>query len=297
LFVTGIVLSWLLLRFEQPARQVTMIGPNTGRARFTTPPQRIICLAPNITESVFALGAGDRVVGISDYCRYPVQALSKPRVGGIVAPNLERVLSLEPDLILAQEPNAKVSEFCRQRNIPFLALQMHDLDRIARGLTDLGRILGREQAALKLTAFLDAELEKLRLNQPTRRPRVLICVGRTPGSLTGIYSVGKNDFLAQLLDIAGGNNIFADTERLYPLISKEAVVKRQPEIIIDTFPGVDMNASRKEQLIRDWQALPNLPAVANHRVYILTDDYLQTPGPRLHLVARRFAELCGTVKQ
>jgi iron complex transport system substrate-binding protein len=169
---------------------------------------------------------------------------------------------------------------------------MHDLTSIRDGIIQLGHLLNRQAAADELVLYIDATLDAVTPPPGMTPPRTLVCIGRTPGSLQGIYSLGQHDFLAQLLTKAGGQNLFDDVERRYPMVSKEAILSRQPEIIIDTFPGVALTASQRQRVKDDWQAFPTLPAVRNNRVFVLTDEYLHIPGPRVAQTARKLAEIC-----
>jgi len=287
LFAVGCLAAVGLQRLDGWRRTWTA-GDAAGR-----PARRVICLAPNITETCFALGAGEQVAGVTVFCNYPEAVGGKPRVGSLLSPNFEIMLKLRPDLVLCQEPNEQVKAFCERHKIAFRVLKMHDLDSIKAGIRTVGNLLHRADEAARMVHEIDLALTALAADTRTRtRPRTLLCIGRTPGSLQGIYSVGPHDYLGELLSIAGGDNIFADVERPYPLVSKEAIVARQPQIIIDTFPGVALDERRRRQVKDDWRGLPNLPAVVDGNVFILTEDYLHIPGPRVVRTAQKLAEIC-----
>jgi len=251
---------------------------------------RIICMAPNVTECVFALGCGERVVGVTDFCSYPPEARTKARVGGLVNPNLERIVALGPDLVIVQGRHEKVAEFCRQRQTPLFRVEMNDLASIYSGLMALGARLGCRSRAERLCAEIRQTLESIDGHVAGKpRPRVFLCLGRRPGSLTGLYTTGAKGFLSEILDLAGRENIFADAVTGYPQVSKEALLKRAPDVIIETYPGQELSDAGRRRLMADWQSMPTLPAVRNGRVYLLTEDYLLVPGPRVVLCARRLA--------
>jgi len=255
--------------------------------------RRIVCLAPNVTETVFALGAGDRVVGVTDFCEYPPAAREKTRVGGPVHPSIERITVLRPDLLLAQLPNARVMSYCREHQVPFIALEMRTIAGVRAGILRLGDALECRQTARDLVESIDRDLDAVRSTVQNRpRPRVLITIGRRAGDLSGVYTIGPGSFLDELLAIAGGDNIFDDARRPYPEAGKEAIQRRAPEIIIETLPGMRLTARLQDALIRDWQALSGVPAVRTKRVFFVSDPAVQIPGPRLVRTAERLARIC-----
>ncbi len=285
----GVTFAFLSLRLESRLSH----RRSSGRKRVLGPPRRIVCLAPNITETVFALGAGDRVVGVTDFCDYPPAARERTRIGGPVNPSIERITALRPDLVLAQMPNARVAAYCREQGVRFEALRMETVESVLGGIRRLGDLLGRREAARAVAARLEGELAAVRRAVGRRpRPRVLITLSRRAGSLSGLYTVGPGSFLDQLLEIAGGENIFADAGRPYPEAGKEAVQRRAPEIIIETLPGMRLTPQLRQALLRDWRMLSSLPAVKEGRIFFVTDPAVQIPGPRVADTARRLARIC-----
>ena len=278
----GVILSFLLYPLKGHYRQ-----GEGGKI-----PSRVVCMAPNITEIVFALGEGKRVVGVTDFCAYPPAAGKKTRVGGYINPNFERLIVLAPDLVIIQGRHEKLANFCRGGNIPFINMEMNDIESILGGIEKLGKILGCPEKSASLMEKIEKELAAIKnrvADLPC--PRVFLCLGRNPGSLAGLFTTGKNGFLSELLVIAGGENIFSDVLTSYPQASMEALIRRAPEVIIETCPGKDLPKSKKALLLKDWQSLPTLPAVKKHQIYLLTDDFLQVPGPRIYLAAKKIASV------
>jgi iron complex transport system substrate-binding protein len=253
-------------------------------------------MAPNVTETVFALGAGERVIAVTNFCTYPPEARRKPRVGGYFNPNLERIVALEPDLVLMQTPIEKVVALCRERGVEWLAVGMSDLASVCRGIELLGDRLGLRDEARRLRSELESGLDNTSgraagfgMGRP--RVRVFLCTGRAPGTLSGLGTIGPGGFLAEIIEIAGGENVFADAVTQYPQVSKEALMKRAPEVIVEARPGSRLDEAGLEKLRREWSALSSVPAVRDGRVHVLTDDFLLVPGPRLVRTARLLAEL------
>ena len=255
--------------------------------------KRIVCMSPAVTECVFALGCGDRVVGVSSFSTYPPEAREKKNVGGFIDLSFETLIALKPDLVITQGHAENLAELCQRAGIRLRQLEVTTVEVILSDLQALGDELGAGERAEQLCREIRGELDEAAgqvANQ--QRRRVFFCIGRAPGTLSGMYTIGASSlFLRELLGIAGGENIFADVERGYPQVSKEALVKRQPEVIIEVHPGEELSVEQEEALRRDWQGLAMLPAVENNRVYLPTDDHLLIPGPRIGQTAKRLAEL------
>ncbi len=252
---------------------------------------RIICVAPSVTEIVFALGCGKKVIGVSDFSTYPPQAKEKVRIGGMFNPNRERIIALQPDLVIIQGKHDSVAKLCRKQGIRLLSVEIDTLKDIPAAIFFLGQELNVESQAAKLAKEvkdgLDAVKAKIQ-GLPTRK--VFLTLAHTPGDLTGLMTTGPGTFLHELIEIAGGENIFADASGTYPQISKESLIKRQPEVLIEALPGGV--SERKQRLLRkDWQRLSMLPAVRRGNIHFLTDDFLLIPSVRITQTARRFAEI------
>jgi iron complex transport system substrate-binding protein len=274
-----------------------LINGTDARAQ---PPQRILCLAPSLTEMVFALGAGDRVVAVSDYCVGPAAALALPRVGGFTNPNYERILALRPDLVLSIGEAERLHRFCAARAIPCRTFHIERLADVREGLTTLGSLLGRPSAAAAEVARLDTGLAAIRDRVTGRRAiPTLLVLSRAPGTLRGLMTTNGETFLSELLTIAGGRNCFADGPRRYFTPSQEAVLTAAPEVIVELQPTTahwvaddrqpPMSVAQRRRLLADWRVLPTLPAVANDRLYVVTDERLLIPDLHLADTAAAFA--------
>lgn len=250
-------------------------------------PRRVVTLAPNLTESVFALGAGDRVVGVSDFCQYPPEARTRKRCGGEYTPNFETLVALNPDLIILEGKASKVRDFCAQRGIPVLNVTMNSVASVRQDLLTIGKRLGVEEAATSLTHQIDVELAATRLNIPEdKMPRVFVSIDRPEGAVGTLLTAGRGTFLDEMVAIAGGRNAFADRTDLYPRISKETLIRRRPDIILELRPGQNIDAARKARLMEDWAPLSSIPAVRNNKIIFLTEDFLLLSGPRMAQTAK-----------
>lgn len=259
------------------------------------PPRRIVSTAPSITETLFALGLGDRVVGVSTYCHYPPETASLPKVGTYLRPNVERIAALEPDLVILLKQPQGVEEQLRRIALPVLLVEHGDLDRMFAAIGAIGEAAGVESRARELTGRIRAELDEIRAR--TRRlPRrsLLFVVGRTPGRLEGLIAVGRGSYLNAVIEIAGGRNVLADSPVDYPKISLETVLARNPEVIVDMGEMAEtkgVTEERKQQVVALWRQRPSLQAVAAGRVYAVASDIFVVPGPRVVEAAEAFARM------
>ena len=256
----------------------------------TGTPRRIICMSPAVTELLFALGCGDYIVGVSDFCTWPPETSKKDKIGGTFNPNFEKLTAMTPDLIIIQGRSEKAAQFCRKKNISLLQVEVNDIKTIYNDLNLLGRKLDCAEQAERLCTEIRQTLSEIKAKAAKfRKRRVFFSLGRTSGSLTGLTTVGGKTFLSELIDIAGGENIFADIEQPYPRISKETLLKRAPEIIIEAHPNRLLDPEEQQRLMLDWQTIASLPAVQNGQIRFLTEDYLLIPGPRICQTVRLLA--------
>jgi iron complex transport system substrate-binding protein len=264
--------------------------------------RRIVALAPSIAETVFAVGAGAQLAGVSDFCVYPDAARALPSCGGWDNPNYETLTALKPDLILIQGRHEKIRQFGAARGLRVEDVDMNSVAGILAGIEKIGALTGRVDSATSLTAQIRSSLDRLARQTPPleKRPRVFVSVDRQPGSLEGIFTVAGGSFLDEAVALAGGRNIFADVDQPYPQASKESLVARRPEIILELAPLTDGTgvAERRRRLQADWQKLSSLPAVRNGKIRLIADDYILTPGPRLDLIVQRLhAAMYGEPEQ
>jgi len=284
--LVGLVLAYALSRPSRPAPE--RAGRSGSQYRYS----RIICMSPAVSEITFAIGAGPRVVGVSQHTQYPPEAMGLPRCGGFFNPNFEVILSLKPDLIIAQGEAADMRQFAEANGIELVLLSLTDLDSIWTEAERLGRILQVEDEAARMVAEKRARLDALRARAAGKPPvRALLVTGREPDSLSNISTVGPNTFLNDIIEIAGGRNIFDDLPVDYGVVNKEALLARGPEVIVE-LQGMD-SAEQLDHgaVLALWQELPTLPAVRNGRVYAIDASYALIPGPRVVDLAEDLADL------
>jgi iron complex transport system substrate-binding protein len=253
-------------------------------------PRRVICGSPAVTEIVFALGRGDRVVGVSDYAVYPPEAAGKPRIGGWIDPNRERLLMLDPDMILSQGEHASLASFAEEYEIPFVPVVLDGLDDLYGAVETIAARLGVAERGADLNASIRAALRAVRERRGDRPARrAVLIVGRSGSGLNGLSAAGPGTFLDDLLAAAGGTNCFSDARGDYPRISKESLLLRDPEVIVELQPGPSDPAALA-RLRRDWEDLSELSAWKRGRIVSLTNSFLMIPGPRVGESARILAD-------
>ncbi|MGC8794039.1 MAG: ABC transporter substrate-binding protein [Bryobacteraceae bacterium] len=259
------------------------------------PPQRIVSTAPSITEMLFALGLGDRVVGVTTYCRYPPEATAKPKIGDYLRPNLELIVAARPDLVIVERTGVKPPLARGPVSFPILEVDDGSLAGIYDAMEKIGRAASVADRARALVARIRADLDALaRENRSKPRPRVMIVLGRTPGRLEGIVVAGHGSYLDELVTLAGGQNIFADTVSAYSRVPFEEVLARNPEVILDLAEMANGDAlppARREAVLALWKTRPQLAAVSSGRLFVEAPGPFVVPGPRVAEAARALAHL------
>jgi len=250
-------------------------------ARTVPVPQRIVTIAPNSAEVICALGACDRIVGVSKFCTYPKELLDRPKVGGLSDPDLERIAALHPDLLVMRGRNDALERLCEDLHIPIYKDETDTLPGIEQCIRDLGERLELTEQAAKIIKEFHVRLEALRSrNVGKPKPRVLLTVSRQPDRLANVLTTGKGTFLDQMLDIAGGTNVFGHLDMIYPQVSPEGMLAQQPQVIIELMPDLKLTDALERQLREQWRQVGSMPAVTHNRIYILTDENCLIPSPR-----------------
>jgi len=262
---------------------------------FAAEPRRIVSTSPSVTEILYALGLGDRVVGVTTYCHYPPEAARKPKIGDYLHPNLEIVVSLRPDLVIAESSGIR-----RAERLPSLKLNVLEIDDgtvsgIYESIRRIGAAAGVPAQAEALDASIRAGLDDVR-ERTARLPRrrVVFVVGRTPGRIEGLVVAGKGSYLDETMRLAGGVNAFGDTIAPYSKVSLEDFLARDPEVIVDMgemTQTAGVTAEQKRAVVALWNQQGSLTAVKQHRVYAVASDIFVVPGPRVTEAAREFAKM------
>lgn len=250
---------------------------------------RIVSLVPALTEILFAIGAGEQVVGVSPYCLFPREAQSRPEAGGLLNPNLEGVLRLEPHTVLLYRSQ---SDFASKLKGLGIAAHLQDLDRLQHvnsAIEQLGIITGFTTESNTLQQSMLRSFEEIRSRSAARaRVRALVVVSRDPAGLRHLYQAGPSNFLGELLILAGGEHAVKGSAA----ISREQIIRGNPEVIIDMSQAEQGARAGLEHATRNvWKELSTVAAVRNGRIHVIADPHALVPGPALPDVARLFEKL------
>ena len=259
------------------------------------PPERIVSTAPSLTELLYALGLGDRVVGVTRFCTYPPDALKKPKIGDYVNPNLEAIAALKPDLVVIQTNPVQLAERLRTLHLNVLEVDQHDIAALYESIRQVGEATGAIARAAQLATSIRDSLNQVRKRAAgSGRTPMMFVVGRTPGRLDGMIVAGRTSYLNEVIEIAGGKNVFGDARAAYPQVSLEEVLARNPSAIVDIGDMAQDRSVTPEQIrevIALWQRVPTLAAVRDKRVYPIAPGGLLVPGPRVVEAARELLQI------
>jgi ABC-type Fe3+-hydroxamate transport system substrate-binding protein len=252
----------------------------------TAIPARIVSTSPSITEALFALGLGDRVVGVSTFCRFPPQAAALPKVGTFLKPDAELIAGLRPDLVFVHDVSAGLDRRLASLGIRFVVVDQGTLESVFSSIRRIGTAAGVPDRAEALVADIERRLSVVRAAGASGpHPRVLFIIGRRPGALADLVAVGRGSYLNSIIEIAGGANVLDIKDQPeYPRISMETVLRLDPDVIIDTVDMGDTPAERRQRGSlneRLWSAYGTLTAVRTGRLHAATTDALVVPGPRI----------------
>ena len=239
---------------------------------------RIISLAPSTTEILFALGLDEEVVGVSEFCNYPPKALSKEKVGTFSQPNIEKILSLKPDIIFCTGlEQAPLAENLKKLKLNVIVSDPSNINSLLVSIAEIGKLTNKENQAELLIKYMEERINETKLlvaNIPKeKRQKVFIEIWHNP-----LSTAGKGSFINELIELAGGNNIAYDLKTAYGSFSPELVIKRNPDCIILAYMGKD---DSKDEL-KSRAGWNKIAAVKNNRVYgDINPDILLRPGPRI----------------
>jgi iron complex transport system substrate-binding protein len=300
LFLAALIVACFAISFlakmALDGKGVTVLQSSSGEdlpQRKRTSCERIVSLAPSITENLYALGMMDRVVGVTRYCDYPPEARTKPEIGGYYDPNYEAIVALDPDLIIMliedEDPRKQLS------NLGFNVLNVdhRNIPGILQSIESIGEVCGALEKAKSITADLRARMEQIEEKTAgLPPPRVMVSVGRNlgTGTLEDVYISGKEGFYNEMIERLGGINAYPGTVA-FPVVSTEGIIQMNPDIIIDMVPDMEEQGWDETQILKEWAVLSHVKAVKNHRVYVFGEDYAAIPGPRFISIMGKMARV------
>jgi len=253
--------------------------------------RRIVSLVPGLTEALFAIGAGAQVVGVSSFDEFPPEVKALPKVGALIDPDTERILALRPDLVVVYGSQSDLQTQLARAGIATFNYRHGGIAATLDTIRELGAAAGHQSESDRLAASLQARLAAVRTAVKDRaRPRTLLVFERQPGTLREVYASGGVGFLHEMLEVAGGRNVFADVPRESVQPSIETLLTIAPDVILEVratglIEGVrpleSTRSKGSDPRIEAWSMLSSVPAIRNRRIFFLTGDQFVVPGPRL----------------
>jgi len=276
LFAFVILITNVLLNFPVKGQERLLTDEVGRKVRIPHAPKRIVSLAPNITETLFALGLNEEIVGVTGFCDYPEAALKKPRIGGFVNPDIEKIVSLKPDLIIGTRDGnrAEAIQSLNELGFSVYLVDPKGFDGVVSTIRNIGEIAGRRDRSKEIAKnMIKKKEDAARLTRSLAKPRVFFQVGNAP-----IITVGKGTLADDLIRLAGGRSISENESASYPLYSVETIIAKAPEIIIMT----SMEGERGyANLVKKWQRWKSIPAVRRSAIHVLDSNLVDRPSPRI----------------
>mgnify|MGYP001612982990 CR=1 FL=1 len=257
--------------------------------------QRIVSLLPSITEILFTLGQGDKVVGVTRYCKHPPEAQQKTIVGGILDTGFETVYHLNPDLVLMEETAMDQKEKLDKMGFKTLTLDTRSVDGILGSIRVLGDVLQCQEKASTIIANIRGKIEYVQSKtKGLPKTRVLVTYLRPvgEGTIREVYIAGNRTYFNDLIEIAGGKNVYEGPDLITsPVVSAEGILRMDPDVIIEVINMLDDVNVTEQQVLDDWKMLPELKAYKNNRIHVFNQPYIGIPGPRIALAVEDFARV------
>lgn len=259
---------------ENTSYPITIVDDFGFKITINKKPERIVSLAPSNTENLFALGLGDKIIGVTDYCNYPPEALNKTKIGGFTTINIEKILELNPDLVVAAYGNGQQNvETMKNLGLMVVAFNPKSIKDIEKDILILGKITGKEEKAKEIIDFMEKKVNESR-NEFKKKPKVMHILWHDP-----IWVSGSDTFINEIIRIAGGENAFSDLKG-WKIVSKEDIISRSPEVILVS-SGSGMGGKGKNY-IYEWVIKElDIDAVRKGHVYLVDADLISRPSYRI----------------
>jgi len=255
---------------------------NEGQSKTVGSDAKIVTMAPSSGEVVFALGLGDQLVGVSRFAKYPPEVADIAKVGGYLDVDLEAIVRLKPDVVVLLKEQADLAKQLENLGMATLLLDHMSVEGILDSVSAVGERFDKLDEARALRESLESRIDAVRIRAQTKPDkRLLLSIGRElgVGKVTGVVAAGAGGYHQQLLEIAGYTNAYSGAEN-FPQLSREHLLRMNPEVIIDMVNLRDSKANGVENIMADWSSYPELSAVKNGKVFLLVGDAHFVPGPR-----------------
>lgn len=255
--------------------------------------ERIIALSPSINEIIFALGGGDKIVGNTEYCTYPKESIDKPKVGGYFSPNLEKMLSLKPDMVIVQESSEKLAKQLNNLGIKTKTTNLKSLNDIKNTIKIIGEVIDKKKEAHELLAKIEQSLESTK--GIVKDKKILIVIDHKISIKKRIFVAGQNLYFDDIINISGNTNAFQSTKKGQPILNIENIIATNADIVILLAPFKEKYGFSDEELIEPWSTVP-INAVKNKDIYIIGKDYAGISSDRILLFLEDFKRILQSAK-
>ena len=242
--------------------------------------ERIIALSPSINETLFALGAGDQVIANTEYCNYPPEAKNRPKVGGYFSPSLEKILSLNPTMVIMQENNALLGDKLRQLGVKTMVIKIDSYPSIRQSIFTISRAVHKEAQGKQIVGELDQKLHTLA--GIVKGQKILMVFGHNTDLSKPLFVSGQNLYFDDIIRASGNRNALQSRRKGQPVLNLENIISLNPDIIILLAPNTKQLGLTKEALIKPWLGLP-INAVKHKNIYVEDKEYSSNPSQRLGL--------------
>jgi len=257
--------------------------------------KRIISLAPHITEIIYALDAQDWLIAVTDYCHYPEDVSTKEKIGGLLDPNIEKMVTLKPTQLFGLPSHEKLAQELSKFGLTITMMPNENVEDVRNSIKKIGNMIGHTEQASQLVRQMDSILDSLRGNRLDKTIPGILMIGREKGTLKNITVAGSETYMDQLWGFVGGKNIYADLPTRYGTINLESLLLRDPHVIIE----FDTNRPRgvyRAELSSEWDFLKNLQVVQKGNIFVIGGNHTLIPGPRLVLLAQDFRKIIDMVR-
>jgi len=250
---------------------------------------RIISLSPHITEIIYALDAEDELIAVTDFCNYPPQAKLKSRIGGLINPNIEKIVSLKPTHLFGIPSHNNLNNELNKFGLQIIMMPNENINDIISTIEQIGEAIDKVHSAAKLNERISESLSKAKTNSKNKNTiSAMLIIGREKGTLRNIIVAGADTFLDEMWQITGGRNIFSDLPSRYGSVSLEEILTRNPDVILEFIVNETPKLTRLSK-INEWDLLNNINAVKNKNIFQISGSHTLIPGPRLGLLANDMA--------
>jgi iron complex transport system substrate-binding protein len=255
---------------------------------------RIISLAPHITEIIYALDEQDQLIAVTDYCHYPEEAEKKEKIGGLLNPNIEKMVRLKPTLLLGLPSHEKLNLELQKFGLTVTMMPNENIADVFKTINKIGMMIGHADQAHELVNQINARLDTLKMNAIKKTISAVLMIGREEGTLRNIMAAGNDTYIDELWRLVGGVNSYSDLPNRYGSINIESLLLRDPEVII-VFDMKKNKGVTRMQISPEWKYVENLSAVKNKNIFEVGGDHTMIPGPRMVLLAEDFSNIIKRV--